>query len=101
MMLTLASCATPTDYIYVDHKPVQLPLLEEAVGIDLLKNVNRPLDVVRVPETVGDLLHNMQEYQRAYIELCRYSEALEKYIDTIVTIHNDGGIKDGTEDVFL
>ena len=93
----LVSCQTPIEYIYVDSEPVELPKLSEVISPELQKRISEPLDIVRAPDTVGDLLHNMQEYQRAYIMMMDYSDALEEYIDAIVTIHNGGGIKDGKD----
>lgn len=93
--LLLSSCGS-TEYIYIHDDPVQLPFLSEAVDGSLIEDVKKPLDLVRHPETTGDLMHNMAEYQRGYFMMQEYSSALEEYIDTIITIHN-GGIKDGME----
>lgn len=94
--LLLGSCTTPVEYRYVFPEPVKLPSVDEAISRSLTDEVNKPLDLIREPKTVGDVLHNMQEYQQGYILMKRYSGALKDYIDTIITIHNDGGIKDGS-----
>ena len=96
----LVSCATPTEYIYVYPDPVELPGIEQVISPELRERINKPLDLVMEPETVGDLLNNMQEYQQGYLLMREYSSALEEFIDEIITIHNQGGaIKDGTHGV--
>ena len=99
LSLLLASCTTPVEYVYVRNEPAQLPTLAEAVGGEAINEAHSALDLIMEPETIGDLLHNIQEYQRGYVTLSEYSAALEEYIDAIVLIHNDGGIKDGKNDI--
>lgn len=92
----LVSCQTPPEYIVVNPDPAELPTLEEAISAELRARVMEPLDLVMEPQTVGDILHNMEEYQQGYLLMKSYSTALEEYVDDIITIHNNGGIKDGT-----
>lgn len=84
----LVSCQTPKEYIYVYPDPEPFPSIDEVISPELREEIDRPLDIIRAPETVGDLLHNTQEYQMAFFRTKDYADALEKYIDTIVSIHN-------------
>lgn len=94
----LSSCVTPPEYIYVYPDPAHLPSIDEVISVELRRALSDKLDLVREPATVGDILHNMNEYQQAYLLQLRYSAALEDYIDDIITIHNGQGvIKDGTD----
>lgn len=90
----LSGCSTPYEYVYVYPDPVRLPTIEEAISPDIQERLDEPLDLVMEPETVGDILKNMAEYQQAYILYHEYSDALEEYINRIISIHN-GDIKDG------
>ena len=92
----LVGCSTPYEYVYVYPDPVQLPGLDSVISPALREELEREPDLIYEPETVGDILHNMQEYQAAYIVQLKYSHALEDYIEEIIAIHNDGGIKEGT-----
>lgn len=91
----LSSCVTPKEYVYMFPDPVKLPTLEESISPDMMEDVHAPLDLVMEPKTVGDILHNMQEYQNGYMVMRSYSYALEEYINRIIAIHN--GIKDGED----
>ena len=85
--LMLPSCTT-TEYVYVPDEPAELPRLEDTIDSELIAMVKRPLDVVMEPQTTTDLLRNMAEYKNGYHLFKGYSEALERYIDRIVSIHN-------------
>lgn len=94
----LTSCVTPREYVYVYPDPIELPGIDSVISKDLRDRIEEPLNLVMEPETVGDLLNNMHEYQQGYLLFREYSEALEEFIDEIIAIHNKGGaIKDGTK----
>ena len=91
----LAGCSTPFEYVYVYPDPVQLPGLDSVISQSLREEIDKEPDLIYEPETVGDILHNMQEYQQAYIVQREYSKALEDYLEDIIVIHNNNGIKEG------
>lgn len=65
--------------------PTLLPI-EEIVNADVLGEIEKPLDLIPQPRTSSEILYNLSEFRRGYINWRRYATALKDYYDEVASI---------------
>lgn len=94
-ILSLSSCATKIEQVAIKPDMPTLLSVQEIVNTDVLDEISRPLDLIPQPKTVDDILYNMSEFRRGYINWRRYATALEDYYDEVASIINKEIEEDG------
>ena len=88
-ILLLTSCAT-REYIAIEPEMPKLPSIEEVVDMDTLDAIRKPLDLIAEPSTVGEVLYNLSEFRKGYVNWRTYATALEEYYEEVARILRGG-----------
>ncbi len=72
----------------LEPRAPKIERLENVISKCILDGIKGPLDLIKEPETISELLYNASVYRAAYINWRTYATALENYYNSIVDIMN-------------
>ena len=91
VLLSATSCTSP-QYIFVDPEPIDIPMVSEFIDSETYGMIHAEPNIVEEPQTVNDLFTNIAEYKNAYHVNKEYAEALEDYIEAVITAVKEYGV---------